>query len=178
MHTQCAGATRNGARVMDAGWGRLVPADQCEGRPPARARLLSSPARPPVQMHCKHSQIVHMPQAGREPLLQFLCVLPPVYTARLAAESGLRLVCACTTTRGIDASVARPTRFAAKNGIRPRNDLGAGPRDRRDGPRPSPPTGAPPTSSSTVTIRYKSTTASKQASKRVREVSTSKRLTP
>ena len=76
-----------------------MPADQCEGRPPARARLLSSPVRPPVQMHCKHSQIARMPQAGREPLLQFLCVLPPVYTARLAAESGLRLVCACTTTR-------------------------------------------------------------------------------
>jgi len=45
------GATRNGAHVMDAGWGRLVPADQCEGRPPARARLLS--AKPPVQTRCK-----------------------------------------------------------------------------------------------------------------------------
>ena len=113
-----------------------MPADQCEGRPPARARLLSSPAKPPAQMHCKHSQIGHMLQAKHEPLLQFYAVLPPVYTARLAAESGLRLVCACTTTRGIDASVARPTRLAAKNGIRPRNDLAAGPRERRDGPRP------------------------------------------
>ena len=156
------GATRNGAHVMDAGCGRLVPADQCEGRPPARARLLSSPAKPPVQMHCKHSQIARMPQAGREPLLQFLCVLPPVYTARLAAESGLRLVCVCTTTRGIDASVARPTRLAAKNGIRPRNDLAAGPRERRSAPKST----------------DKSTTATKRARAFTREVSTSKRLTP
>ena len=88
--------------------------------------------------------------------------LPPVYTARLAAESGLRLVCACTTTRGIDASVARQTPFAPKNGIRQRNDLAAGPRERRSAPKST----------------DKSTTATKRARAFTREVSTSKRLTP
>ena len=131
--------------------GRLVPADQCEGRPPARARLLSSPAKPPVQMHCKRSPKEHMPRAGREPLLQFLCVLLPVYTARLAAESGLRLVCACTTTRGIDASVVRQTRFVAKHGIRLQNDLAAGPRESRLSPTTPPRSQRPQTNSSTCT---------------------------
>ena len=161
LHMQCAGATRNGAHVMDAGCGRLVPADQCEGRPPARARLLSSPAKPPVQMHCKRSQIGHMLQAGREPLLQFLCVLPPVYTARLAAESGLRLVCACTTTRDRRCLRCAADAFRSEKRDPPAKRPCRGFRA-SDGPRQV----------------HRRVHARNQASTRAREVSTSKRLTP
>ena len=61
---------------------------------------------------------------------------------------------------GADASVSRGTRFAPKNEIRLQNDLAAGPREPRLSPT-SPPTSPRP-----------------QPDKRVREVSTSKRLTP
>ena len=73
----------------------------------------------------------HATSRTRAIIAVFMCFTACLYRQAGSRVSGLRLVCACTTTRDKEASVARPTRFAAKNGIRPRNDLAAGPRERR-----------------------------------------------